>query len=133
MKYYNIDDGNYPIITVKTFPVDPSVEDINEMFSLLEKTIESHQGPYVCVSYNVGTKFISSEARIQMGKHVARLATKFKNRDLGTILVVQGNVAQLILKAIALVYAPLKDYTITKDLQEGMRIAQQRLAEVSKI
>ncbi|MBY0427512.1 MAG: hypothetical protein K2Q22_17885 [Cytophagales bacterium] len=127
MKYAELDTSNYPIVISKTNPIDPSPQQIDEYFNEIETYLDNTSGSYVFISYSDESKFISSEARIHIGKLAGKLTEKFKSRNKGSIIVSNGVVAQMMLKGISLVYKPLQDNIIVKSLDEAKVKAKELL------
>ena len=127
MNYSELDFSQYPIILSKTNPIDPTVQQVEDYFTTLDKMLEATSGPYVFISYSDEAKFISSDARIQIGKWAGKLTDKYKARNKGSIIVTNGVLGQMMLKGIALVYKPLQDNIIVKSLDEAMVKAKELL------
>lgn len=128
MKYAELITKDYPILVSKTNPIDPTTAEIDEFFSEIEKFLDSTQGPYVFITYSEESKFISSDARIHIGKQAERITAKFKDRTKGSIIVAGGVMANMMLKAIALVYKPLQENIIVKSLDEAYIKAKELLS-----
>ncbi len=123
-KYGDVDGTRYPIIVTKTYSIDPTDAEIEEFFGNLETFLNATEGPYVFVSYTEGAaRFISSEARIKIGKMANSISEKYEKRNKGSIIVMNGVIASMMLKAISLVYKPLKDSIIVSSLDEANKKA----------
>lgn len=114
---FNLDE--YPIIVSKTYPIDPTIEVIDKYFDELDKILQNTTGSYCFISYSDEAKFISSDARIHIGKRALGITEKYKHRNKASFIVSNGVVSQLMLKAIAIVYKPLKDSIIVASLDEA--------------
>lgn len=124
MKYGELITKDYPIVLTVTNPIDPTPAQIDEYFKEVETFLDSQTGPYVFISHSEKAVFLSSEARIQIGKEAGRLTQKYGDRNKGSIIVSNGVVAAVMLKAIALVYKPLKDNIIVSSLDEAYEKAK---------
>ncbi len=127
MKYGELITKDYPIIVSKTNPIDPTVAQVDEFFNEIEAYLNTTTGPYVFVTYTEESKFISSDARIHIGKKSEEVTAKFKTRNKGSIIVANGIMATMMLKAISVVYKPLKDTIIVKTLDEAFEKAKEIL------
>ncbi|HTF80728.1 MAG TPA: hypothetical protein VL947_03350 [Cytophagales bacterium] len=127
MKYGELITNEYPIVITKTNPIDPTIEEIDDFFNEVEKFIDSTTGPYVFISYSEKAVFISSEARIRIGHHASRLTEKYGARNKGSIIVSNGVIATVMLKAISVVYKPLKENIIVSSMAEAYTKAQELL------
>lgn len=128
MQYGELITKDYPIILTKPNPIDPSIEEIEEYFDEMEKFLDSTTGPYVFISHKEKATFISSEARIHIGNLASKLTEKYGNRSKGSIVVANGTIATLMIKAISMVYTPLKNTIIVSTLEEAYVKARQLLA-----
>lgn len=127
MKYAELITKDYPIIVSKTYPIDPSISDINEFFNEIEQYLDSTSGPYVFISYSEKAVFISSEARIHLGQKAGLITEKFKSRNKGSIIVSGGPIGAMMLKGISLVYKPLRESIIVANLDEAFAKAREIL------
>lgn len=127
MKYGELITKDYPIILSKTNPIDPTPQQIEEYFKDVDDYLSTTTGSYVFISYSDKSVFISSEARILIGKKAGELTAKYNDRNKGSIIVTDGLVGQMMLKAIALVYKPLKDNIIVSSLDEAFKKAREIL------
>lgn len=127
MKYAELITKDYPIIVAKTYPIDPSKEDLDAYFEEVEQFLDSTTGPYVFISYREKTVFISSEARKYIGEKAIRLNAKYSDRVMGTIVVTQGIIAAMMVKTISAIYKPLKESIIVSSLDEAFSKAKQLL------
>lgn len=128
MKYGELITKDYPIVVTKTNPIDPSIAQIDEYFAEIEHFLDSTTGPYVFISYSDKSVFISSDARIQIGKLASKLTDKYGTRNKGSIVVGNGVIATMMLKAIAVVYKPMKDNIVVNTLDEAFIKAKELLA-----
>jgi hypothetical protein len=129
MKYGELITKDYPVILGKTFDIDPTIADLDEYFDAIDKYLESTSGPYVFISTSEGARYMSSETRIHIGKQAGKLTEKYRDRNKGSIIVTNGVMAAMMLKAIALVYKPLKDNIIVKSLDDAYVKAKEIMAK----
>jgi hypothetical protein len=128
MRYADFITKDYPILISKTYPIEPTVADLDEYFNAIDVYLETTSGPYVFISYSEGeAKFLSAEARIHIGKKAEYLSEKYKERNKASIIVTKGIMANMMLKAISIVYKPLKDSTIVTTLEEALEKAKEIL------
>lgn len=78
----------------KTNAIDPSIAQIDAYFDEMDTLIRQHSRPYVFVSYSEDSVYISSEARIHIGKRASLITEKYKDRNKGSIIVSNGMIAQ---------------------------------------
>jgi hypothetical protein len=128
MNYGELITKDYPIVLTKTNPIDPTMEEIDDFFKEIEVFLDTTTGPYVFISYSEKAVFISSEARIRIGHHAKRLTEKYGIRNKGSIIVSNGVIASVMLKAISLVYKPLQDNIIVSSLDEAFTKAKELLS-----
>ncbi|MFQ3575431.1 MAG: hypothetical protein SNJ77_03245 [Cytophagales bacterium] len=127
MKYAELITKDFPIILIKTNPIDPTPQQIEEFFKEVDDYLSQTEGDVVTISWNEKAVFISSEARILIGKKANEITEKHKTRTKASIIVSEGMVAQMMLKAIALVYKPMKDAIIVSKLEDGYKKAKEIL------
>lgn len=128
MKYGELITKDYPIVVTKTNPIDPSIAQIDEYFAEIEHFLDGTTGPYVFVSYSEKSVFISSEARIRIGEQASKLTQKYGARNKGSIIVGNGVIATMMLKAISIVYKPLKENIVVNTLEDAYTKAKELLA-----
>lgn len=127
MKYGELITKDYPIVVTKPNPIDPSRAQIDDYFKEIETFLDSQTGPYVFISHSEKSVFLSSEARIHIGAKANSLTEKYGDRNKGSIIVSNGMVAAIMLKAIALIYKPLKYTIIVSSIEEAYDKAKSLL------
>lgn len=127
MRYGELITKDYPIVLTKPNPIDPSIEEVDEYFEHMENFLDSTQGPYVFISHKEKASFISSESRTHIGNQAIRIATKYGTRCKGSIIVANGVIATLMIKAIATVYTPLKNMLVVSTIDEAYAKAKELL------
>ncbi|MDX2191125.1 MAG: hypothetical protein SFY32_14785 [Bacteroidota bacterium] len=128
MKYAELVTHNYPIVIINLNPIDPTSQEIEDFFNELEVFMDSTTGPYVFVSYNKEFKYLSSQARLEIGTRANKLNKKYAGRKLADIVVINGLLSGLVLKSLTVIYKPLKDAIIFSTLEEGIQKAKEILS-----
>lgn len=128
MKYGELITKDYPIIVTKTNPIDPSIAQVDEYFAEIEHFLDSTTGHYVFISYSDKSVFISSDARIRIGNLATKLTEKYNTRNKGSIIVGNGVIATMMLKAISVVYKPLKETIVVNSMDDAFAKAKELLA-----
>lgn len=126
-KYGDFYLDEFPIIVSEVYPINPTIEAVDEYFDRLDEILGSFDGPYCFIAYGKDPKFVSSDARIRLAKRATEITNKYRYRSKGDYLVNSGVISQLLLKAIGTIYKPLKDTIIVNTLEEALTAARKNL------
>lgn len=94
--------SQYPLVTVKFAEDEPSLAAIDQFFDELDVALSKTTGPYVTKSYG-GTKFVSSEVRVKIGKRSHEITKKYLDRSVGSVIVTDSMIGKMMLKGVMLV------------------------------
>ena len=128
--YFTFDKSQFPIVIIKLNPIEPTVDDINEMFDAMEDVFSTTTGPVITITDNTnGINWLSSSMRIAIGKRVEALNNKYHTRNLAAVLVFTSPMARIMLKGVNLVVKNQTPQHIVKDMDEAINTSRKLLNE----
>ena len=130
-EFYTIDASRYPIILIHVYPVNPTFEQIDRLYEELEAILDDTTGGYVAIT-EAPNHFVGSEARVRLGQLAKNFYQKYKDREVGSILVAKSTITKIMLQTIQLLFRPYSQRQVIVDsLDEAMQIAKERLTKAS--
>lgn len=126
-KYANVIMKDFPIILVELSEVSPTPELVDMMFDDLVSSLDKTTGHYVIISPYNG-KFIPSEARVKLGQMARAMHEKYKDRELGSIIVSESPVVRIMLQTINALFRPHSNHQrIVSSREKAYAYAQELL------
>lgn len=129
MEFAHVDGSQYPIIVIRVYPINPTFEQIDKLYSDLEEILSTTQGGYVAITV-APSQFINSEARVKLGNMAKEFYHRYKEREIVSILVSKSTIARIMLQTIQLLFRPYSQrQLILSSEEEALRVAQEHLAD----
>ncbi len=125
MNFVNIDRSNFPIVTFKISPFEPSLEIYKNYLNDVTEILNRHENMVFIFDLSVG-KPLSSEIRILQGEWIKNKEELIKNKLKGMVFVHNSIIMNLMMKGIFLIKKPPVPYVVTKNIEEALNCANEQ-------
>ena len=86
--------------------IDPTVEEVKEYLHAMEKAYDQCEGKFVVLFDATKTKWISGQARIDLGKGIKLIEQKYIETYVKGFFIIPNTVVKLMLKGVNVVLKP---------------------------
>lgn len=124
--YFEIERPN--IFKFKITKLEPTMEDLEEYNQMNHELFATFTEPFVVIFDATDSKWLSSEARIKMGKDGKELEDKYLHIVKRAYLVIPNPIMKMMVQGINLVHKPKIPQDITKTVEEAYELARKEVA-----
>lgn len=118
-------------VIIELNSIDPSSEQIKEFGALLDATLARLEQPFISMVDATHAKWISSTARIELGKLSKVQEEKYAGVELLTVMVMPNAIVNMMLKGFNLVNKPITPQVIVKSREKGDVLMAEELAKIT--
>lgn len=123
------DHSQYPFISIKHKPLDPTIGDVDDFFDTQERIYDHYQGPFVVIvdASNVG--LISVAARKQHVRRMKSLEQKYEGRLVAISLSIPSIAGRLMFRSVSFLQKHQVPQYVSKTVEEAQAIAERVLEQ----
>ncbi len=127
MKFAEIDASQFPVVVIRINPKEASKADVEEHMHESYEFVQSQTQMFVSVYDLTNLKYLSSEARIQLGEWTKQNKALFQKHIAGVAYYSPSVVTSMLLKGIFLISPPPTVYIIAGSIEEALTWARERV------
>lgn len=124
--YYEKDDSQILRFTVTKG--EPTIEELDEFQKLNIEIMNSYDKPFVIAFDASNAKWLSSDARIKMGKQNKDVEEMFKDLWKKSFLIIPNPILKMMLKGVNLVAKPTIPQVVVSSMDEAVKKAKEEVA-----
>jgi hypothetical protein len=122
-----VDKSLFPIITLKTLPVEISNQELEEYLLYQENLLKDTTEKIILIYNTDNSRFLSGDQTVRITNWSKENKALFKEKTLGTCVVSSSVLSNLMIKGIKLLMKSSFEAEVFSNMEDAIKWAQKQL------